>query len=579
MSSSEMKEYLCQHHLPQLLESLLTGVLYHHPDDPVSFLQSCLIRTRQLGGPEAVTWDTFIQPDRRQLSPTPFEPAPEPPRTVSSVPPTTPQIPPKIAPIPSTPSVPPKIALAPIPSTPSVPPKIALAPIPSIPSVPPKIALAPIPSTPSVPPKIALAPIPSTPSVPPKIALAPIPSIPSVPPKIALAPIPSTPSNKTFQLYNIPNNPNNTSNSSYNSTTPHNKPHTLYNITSTSNNTINISYNTIIPQTTPSIPRTTAPVPQTTTMVSSIIKTTPPGTSPTAPEPRFLPVPPPGPAVTPSVHSVRKDEGDTKTFITVGPPSGPPPPRVQSQVSIDSDSDMTETSGLLQEVSIPPPQRPRPLIIFIIGGPASGKGSQAARLAHYFRFRVISLDELLRRQLLSPASPSKKWEVLSEMMGHGELGPQVRTNQEETVSELSHHLIGQKEVRGVIVDGFPQDVHQALSFQEQTGSPDLVVLLLCSNQTLRCRLQKRAALLGLLGDNSSALRRRLETFQRDIVSISRYYRQLHLLIQVDADREEDVVLADLCSAIRGKLCLQDVSDPADDPECSSSVPVTPKTPV
>ncbi|XP_049908016.1 adenylate kinase isoenzyme 5-like [Epinephelus moara] len=415
MSSSEMKEYLCQHHLPQLLESLLTGVLYHHPDDPVSFLQSCLIRTRQLGGPEAVTWDTFIQADRRQLSPTPFEPAPEPPRT-----------------------------------------------------------------------------------------------------------------NKTFQLYNIPNNPNNTSNSPYNTTNPHNKPHTLYNITNTSNNTINTPHNS---------------------------------------------------TMTPSVHSVRKDEGDTKTFITIGPPSGPPPPRVQSQVSIDSDSDMTETSGLLQEVSITPPQRPRPLIIFIIGGPASGKGSQAARLAHYFRFRVVSLDELLRRQLLSPASPSKKWEVLSEMMGHGELEPQVKTNQEETVSELSHHLIGQKEVRGVIVDGFPQDIHQALSFQEQIGSPDLVVLLLCSNQTLRCRLQKRAALLGLLGDNSSALRRRLETFQRDIVSTSRYYRQLHLLIQVDADREEDVVLADLCSAIRGKLCLQDVSDPADDPECSSSVPVTPKTPV
>ncbi|XP_054467270.1 adenylate kinase isoenzyme 5-like [Anoplopoma fimbria] len=188
---------------------------------------------------------------------------------------------------------------------------------------------------------------------------------------------------------------------------------------------------------------------------------------------------------------------------------------------------MTESSGLLQEVSILPPQRPRPLIIFIIGGPGSGKGSQAARLAHRFSFRVISLDELLRRQLLSHASPSRKWEVISQMMGHGELGPQ-----DETISELRRQLIGQQEARGFIVDGFPRDVHQALNFQEQIGSPDLVMLLLCSNETLRCRLQQRATQLGLLGDNSHALRRRLETFQRDIVSISRYYGQLHLLIQV-----------------------------------------------
>lgn len=52
-------------------------------------------------------------------------------------------------------------------------------------------------------------------------------------------------------------------------------------------------------------------------------------------------------------------------------PALPPPgllrSPVPSQLSIDSDSDMTESSGLLQEVSILHPQRPRPLIIFIIG--------------------------------------------------------------------------------------------------------------------------------------------------------------------------------------------------------------------
>ncbi|KAK5910624.1 hypothetical protein CesoFtcFv8_004445 [Champsocephalus esox] len=202
-------------------------------------------------------------------------------------------------------------------------------------------------------------------------------------------------------------------------------------------------------------------------------------------------------------------------------------------------------------------------LFFPPGGPGSGKGSQAARLAQRFRFRVLSLDELLRRQLLSHASPGRKWEVISEMMGHRELGLQ-----EETISELRRQMIGQSEVRGFIVDGFPRDVHQALSFQEQIGSPDLVLLLLCSNQTLHFRLQQRAAQLGLLGDNITALRRGLDSFHRDITSVSRYYKQLHVLTQVDADRLEEAVFSDLSAAVREKL-LKDSSDPSDFPACIS----------
>ncbi|XP_070759831.1 adenylate kinase isoenzyme 5-like [Enoplosus armatus] len=373
MSSREVKEYLSHHHLPQLLESLLTGLLYHHPEDPVSFLQSCLITTRQLGGPEAVTWDTFVHLERHQLS--------------------------------------------------------------------------------------------------------------------------------------------------------------------------------------PRHPKTTS--------ISFINNKTPSGPPKTALELKLLPPAPPRPLEIPPVHTEKKEQRDTKTFrtevfVTLSllstPLPGLLPSPVSSQLSIDSDSDMTESSGLLQEVSILPPQRPRPLIIFIIGGPGSGKGSQAAKLAHCFSLRVVSLDELLRRQLLSHASPSRKWKVISEMMGHGQLGPQ-----EETITELRRQLIGQQEVRGFIVDGFPRDIHQALSFQEQIGSPDLVMLLLCSNEMLHCRLQQQATRLGLLGDNSHALRRRLEMFQRDIVSISRYYRPLQLLTQVDADRDEEVVFADLSSVIREKLLLKNLS--------------------
>ncbi|XP_059193430.1 adenylate kinase isoenzyme 5-like [Centropristis striata] len=469
MSSREVKEYLSHHHVPQLLESLLTGLLYHHPEDPVSFLQSCLMSTRQLGGPEAVTWDTFIHLERQQQRPGP-------PKTASLLPITTSMTsrtkpgPPIKPPIPQRPLVP--------PLTPSVPPK-----------------------TTALPPRIQALPLKTAP-------------VPPIKPQKPLKP----PIRPTLAQTSSPPSPL-------------------------------IKSSTVVPQGScfPSLKPQTSALPLLTVQMSPINNKTPSGPPQTAPEPRHLPPVPPGPAETPPVQN----------FNTDVPGPGPSPP-VRS-LSIDSDSDMKESSGLLQEVSILPPQKHRPLIIFIIGGPGSGKGSQAARLAHCFNLRVVSLDELLRRQLLRHASPSRRWEVISEMMGHGELG-----TQEETISELKRQLIGQKDVTGFIVDGFPRDVHQALSFQEQIGCPDLVMLLLCSNQTLRCRLQQRATQLGLLGDNSHALRRRLETFQRDVVSISRYYRQLHLLTQVDADRQEVEVFTDVKSAVKERLpLLKDPSGPAD----------------
>lgn len=48
---------------------MLTGLMYHRPEDPLGFLENCLQKTRELGGPECVAWDTFIMPDRKPLPP------------------------------------------------------------------------------------------------------------------------------------------------------------------------------------------------------------------------------------------------------------------------------------------------------------------------------------------------------------------------------------------------------------------------------------------------------------------------------------------------------------------------------
>ncbi|XP_013925165.1 PREDICTED: adenylate kinase isoenzyme 5-like, partial [Thamnophis sirtalis] len=221
---------------------------------------------------------------------------------------------------------------------------------------------------------------------------------------------------------------------------------------------------------------------------------------------------------------------------------------VQSQFSIESDSDMTESAGLIQEYDAFDPQRPRPKIVFVIGGPGSGKGTQSRRLASHFGFVCVSIGEILRARMLCRATNEKKWELIAKIIADGELAPS-----ETTIEELKQQFIKHPDAQGFVVDGFPRDISQAFLFEEQVGSPDVVVFLACSSQQLRQRLKERAREHGLLDDNPHGIERRLETFKQNAQLIGKYYHEKGALVRFDADREEDEIFAAIQSCIQQRL--------------------------
>lgn len=50
-------------------QSLLNGLMCYKPDDPIEYLESCLQKVKELGGPEKVKWDTFVSPEKKTLPP------------------------------------------------------------------------------------------------------------------------------------------------------------------------------------------------------------------------------------------------------------------------------------------------------------------------------------------------------------------------------------------------------------------------------------------------------------------------------------------------------------------------------
>ncbi|XP_063001030.1 adenylate kinase isoenzyme 5-like, partial [Elgaria multicarinata webbii] len=223
-------------------------------------------------------------------------------------------------------------------------------------------------------------------------------------------------------------------------------------------------------------------------------------------------------------------------------------PPIKTQFSIESDSDMTESTGLIQEYDVFDPGRPRPKIIFVIGGPGSGKGTQSNRMAFHFGFVCVSVGEILRNQMIHRATSDRKWELIAKIIANGELAPS-----ETAIEELKQQFIKQQDAKGFVVDGFPRDISQAFTFEEQIGSPDLVVFLACSSQQLHQRLEKRAQEQGRLDDRSHAIERRLETFKLNVPLIVKYYQEKGAIVRFDADREEDDIFADISNCVQQRL--------------------------
>lgn len=69
VSYAEVKSYLSKREIPQLFESLMAGLMYHRPENHISYLQCCLeeLKTTSCPGESSrVQWNMFVNRKKRK---------------------------------------------------------------------------------------------------------------------------------------------------------------------------------------------------------------------------------------------------------------------------------------------------------------------------------------------------------------------------------------------------------------------------------------------------------------------------------------------------------------------------------
>jgi len=179
-------------------------------------------------------------------------------------------------------------------------------------------------------------------------------------------------------------------------------------------------------------------------------------------------------------------------------------------------------------------------IIWVLGGPGSGKGTQCARLVEKYGFIHLSSGDLLRDEV---ASGSAKGKELNEIMSKGILVPR------EVVLDLIKSAIEKNlaSAKGFLIDGYPREVEQGLDFESKIAPCTLILYYNCSDDTMKTRLLGRGLSSGRVDDNEETIKKRLATFHEHSEPVMAHYSAK--VATISADTDTDTIFKATCEAV------------------------------
>lgn len=111
----------------------------------------------------------------------------------------------------------------------------------------------------------------------------------------------------------------------------------------------------------------------------------------------------------------------------------------------------------------------KPKVIFVLGGPGSGKGTHCDLLRERFSLLHLSVGDILREYLKAGSKEAKE---ISQRMKEGQMVPS-----RIVVEQLKKKIVEIGKGRTVMVDGFPRNQENIDVWEEVVGQDITVILL------------------------------------------------------------------------------------------------------
>ncbi|ODO09538.1 hypothetical protein I350_03141 [Cryptococcus amylolentus CBS 6273] len=230
--------------------------------------------------------------------------------------------------------------------------------------------------------------------------------------------------------------------------------------------------------------------------------------------------------------------------------------RQQPSSQTDLDSSKTSSDPSSTDDKKPLFDASQVTVVFVLGGPGAGKGTQCGKLVDDYGFKHLSAGDLLREE--QSREGSELAEKIHEWMNEGKVVPVevIMTLLKKAMkSSLSSppSLPGWSSTQGrFLIDGFPRKMDQATEFDADICEAQVVLFFETEEKILVQRLKGR----GREDDNEESIKKRLRTYKETSLPVVDYYQEKNKVLKIDCSPSPDQVYNTVKEELDARIPLE-----------------------
>ncbi|KAJ7694079.1 UMP-CMP kinase [Mycena rosella] len=193
-------------------------------------------------------------------------------------------------------------------------------------------------------------------------------------------------------------------------------------------------------------------------------------------------------------------------------------------------------------------------VIFVLGGPGAGKGTQCSHLVQDFGFCHLSAGDLLRAE--QHREGSQFGELIQNCIKEGTIVPMevtVKLLENAMAAALKEGRAGDGWADGrgrFLIDGFPRKMDQALKFDEDVCKASMVLFFSTTEEVMLARLLERGKTSGREDDNAESIKKRFNTYKETTMPVIEHYRSLGNVAEIDSSASVEAVHIEAKAAVQ-----------------------------
>lgn len=210
----------------------------------------------------------------------------------------------------------------------------------------------------------------------------------------------------------------------------------------------------------------------------------------------------------------------------------------------------TSRPASLPDTSKPTFDKERVTVIFVLGGPGAGKGTQSEKMVRDYGFVHLSAGDLLRAE--QDRKGSKYGDMIRTHIREGKIVPM-----EVTVALLENAM--REEIKNgkskFLIDGFPRKLDQAAKFEKDVCESKFTLFFDCKEETMEKRILNRSKTSGREDDNLDSMRKRFRTFLDTSMPVVDAMAERGKVVQINCEQGPEEVYRDVQKHLQERLNL------------------------